>query len=202
MRFAFLFLGAAASAALALFQNKGSIVNATNDIVDNTASDISTAIDTVKSSANSASDIVQNSVIAPIATAFGTKYDALIDSSAATYGIDPGVLYKLLYTESHFRDDIITGRTKSAVGALGIAQFMPATAREELGTVEAALNPDVAIPGAARYLAKLIRAAGSVSGGVAAYNWGIGNVLHKGLSKAPPETVAYVAGITGDTIGV
>jgi len=189
MRLALMFLGATLAGVALLFKNKGTIVNAANSIVD-----------TANNAVNSAADIVQNEVIAPVVTSFGTKYDAIITKAANDNGIDPRVLYNLLYTESHFRDDIISGRTKSSVGALGIAQFMPATAQQELGSVEAALNPDVAIPGAARYLAKLIRLAGSVDGGVAAYNWGIGNVQRRGLNNAPPETVSYVAKITGSDI--
>jgi soluble lytic murein transglycosylase-like protein len=184
-----MFLGATLACVALLFKNKGTIVNAANSIVD-----------TANNAVNSAADIVQNEVIAPVVTSFGTKYDAIITKAANDNGIEPRILYNLLYTESHFRDDIISGRTKSSVGALGIAQFMPATAQQELGSVEAALNPDVAIPGAARYLAKLIRLAGSVDGGVAAYNWGIGNVQRRGLNNAPPETVAYVSKITGSDI--
>jgi len=148
--------------------------------------------------------VVQNvatDVEVAIVKTFGTKYDALIVESADRFGIDPDVLYRLLYEESRFRDDIITGKVRSSTGALGIAQFMPDTAREELGSVEAALVPYTAIPGAARYLAKLIASTGSVTAGVAAYNWGIGNVKRKGLAKAPPETVNYVKAITGDSIG-
>jgi soluble lytic murein transglycosylase-like protein len=146
---------------------------------------------------NTAKDIA-----APVLTAFGTKYDALIKSSAEANGLDPAVLYRLLYQESRFRDDIITGKVRSRVGALGIAQFMPATAVQELGSVEAALDPAKAIPGAARYLAKQIRATGSLVGGVAAYNWGIGNVQRKGLANAPKETREYVAAILpGQSIG-
>lgn len=138
---------------------------------------------------------------AAVVKAFGTKYDSLIESSAIQYGVDPWVLYRLLYAESRFREDIITGKVRSSAGAIGIAQFMPATAVEELGSVEAALDPLQAIPGAARYLAKLIRSTGSVDAGVAAYNWGIGNVKRKGLAKAPDETVNYVKSITGAKIG-
>lgn len=128
---------------------------------------------------------------------FGTQYDALIIESAERYGISPAILYKLLNQESRFREDIIFGRVKSSVGALGIAQFMPATAIQELGSINAALDPERAIPGAARYLAKLIRQTGSLAAGVAAYNWGVGNVTRKGLKKAPRETIDYVATIVG-----
>lgn len=124
---------------------------------------------------------------------WGTKYDTLILASAAKAGVNPGLLYRLLNQESRFRDDIIDGRTRSKSGAMGIAQFMPATAIEWLGTTKNALDPNKAIPGAARYLAWLIRQFdGNIEMAVAAYNWGIGNVKRKGMSKAPTETLTYV----------
>lgn len=134
---------------------------------------------------------------------FGTKYDALIIDSAESAGVPPDVLYRLLNQESRFRPDIISGATRSPVGAVGIAQFMPATAIEWLGSVEAALDPQKAIPGAAKYLAWLIRKFnGNLKAAVAAYNWGIGNVQKKGLDNAPQETRNYVAAILpGQTIG-
>lgn len=145
------------------------------------------------------SDVVDTgkNVVASVQSIFGTKYDALINQSATQYGIPSDVLYRLLFAESHFREDIITGRVRSRTGALGIAQFMPATAIQELGSVDAALDPTIAIPGAARYLAKLIAATGSTTAGVAAYNWGIGNVQRKGVNSAPPETVSYVDQVLG-----
>lgn len=118
-------------------------------------------------------------------------YQQIITDSANTYGLPVSALAWLLWKESRYRQDIINGTVRSSVGALGIAQFMPATAREELGSEAAALDPSMAIPGAARYLAKLINSAGSLQGGLAAYNWGIGNVQRKGLAAAPAETVDY-----------
>lgn len=123
---------------------------------------------------------------------FGTAYDDLINSSAVANGVEPALLYRLLKQESAFLPEVIDGTRRSSTGAMGIAQFMPATAKQELGSVEAALNPDIAIPGAARYLAKLKRNLGDWKSAVAAYNWGIGNVQRKGLDKAPAETVDYI----------
>lgn len=128
---------------------------------------------------------------------FSTPYDSLIRQSEIDNNLPDGILWKLLYQESRFRPDIITGKVTSPVGALGIAQFMPATAAE--WRVDP-LNPDSAIPGAARYLRWLINQTGSVDAGVAAYNWGIGNVKRKGLAQAPRETINYVAAITGTDI--
>lgn len=165
------------------------------------AGDTSPAPYTFYDTVNSIVEPIKDAAVTISRSVFGTPYDDLIASSANTYGIPPEVLYKLLYQESRFRPDIIEGRTKSPVGALGIAQFMPATAVEELGSVAAALDPQKAIPGAARYLAKL-RAGlgGDLTKAVAAYNWGIGNVKRKGLAAAPKETRKYAMDILGITL--
>lgn len=118
-------------------------------------------------------------------------YQATIQDAADTYGVPVMVLAWLLWKESRYNPAIIDGTKRSPVGALGIAQFMPATAAQELGSVAAALDPDTAIPGAARYLGKLYASTGTWGKALAAYNWGIGNVQRKGLSSAPPETLDY-----------
>lgn len=118
-------------------------------------------------------------------------YRQTITDAANQNGVPVSILAWLLWQESRYRQDIIDGTTKSRVGAMGIAQFMPATAAQVLGSADAALDPSQAIPGAARYLAGLYSQTGSWQGALAAYNWGIGNVLNKGLDQAPPETVNY-----------
>lgn len=167
-----------------------------SDVVDTTPAPC-----TFCEAVNSIVEPIKDAVVTVTRSVFGTPFDAMITSSANIYGIPPEVLYKLLYQESRFRPDIIEGRTKSPVGALGIAQFMPATAIEELGSVEAALDPAKAIPGAARYLAKLRSSlGGDITKAVAAYNWGVGNVKRKGIAAAPKETQNYVQNILGVTL--
>jgi soluble lytic murein transglycosylase-like protein len=100
-----------------------------------------------------------------------------------------------LWKESRYNPAIINGTIKSRVGAMGIGQFMPATAREELGSEAAALDPQRAIPGVAAYMAKLYRKTGSWKLALAAYNWGIGNVQRQGIDAAPAETVDYYSTI-------
>ena len=118
-------------------------------------------------------------------------YQDLIQQSANAEGVPTMILAWLLWKESRYNPAIIDGTKRSSVGAMGIAQFMPATAVDELGSVNAALDPDQAIPGAAHYLAKLYGRTGTWAGALAAYNWGIGNVLRKGLAVAPAETTDY-----------
>lgn len=116
------------------------------------------------------------------------KYAAMVDAAERANGIPATMLERLLYQECRYREDIITGAVRSPVGAMGIAQFMPATAAEM--KIDP-LNPAQAIPAAARYLAGLYRRFGTWSEALAAYNWGQGNVARKGLANAPRETRNY-----------
>lgn len=123
------------------------------------------------------------------------QYQALIDQAAAQYGVPPDLLGRLLYQESRFRPDVISGQTVSKAGAQGIAQFMPETAAE-LGVNP--LDPESAIPGAARYLAQLQKQfGGDMRAAVAAYNAGPGRVRGVGgdFSRLPAETRAYLAAV-------
>ena len=122
-------------------------------------------------------------------------YAGTIAAAEARYGIPQNMLARLLYQECRWRDDIISGRKRSPVGAIGIAQFMPATARE-LGIDP--LNTDQAIDAAGRYLSGLFRKFGTWTQALAAYNWGQGNVQRKGIGAAPAETQAYYSEILAD----
>lgn len=123
------------------------------------------------------------------------QYADMIAQAEARHGIPADMLARLLYQESRYRADIISGKTRSPVGALGIAQFMPATAAE-MGINP--LDPAQAIDGAARYLARLFSIFGNWSEALAAYNWGQGNVKRKGLAAAPAETRTYYTAILSD----
>lgn len=152
--------------------------------------------DMIRNNVSSAAEAVSESVrriFTPPASA--KPYQQTISFTEQAYGIPESLLARLLYEESRFRPDIITGQTKSPVGAVGIAQFMPATAKE-WGVNP--LDPDDAIDGAGRYLVHLYNRFGSWDKALAAYNWGPGNVSRKGLDKAPAETRQYVAKILND----
>lgn len=125
----------------------------------------------------------------------GLKYLPAITSAAQTHGVPMLLLARLLYQESHFRDSIISGNVLSSAGAIGIAQFLPATAKE-LGVDP--YDPYSSIDGAARYLRQLYDRLTSWDKALAAYNWGIGNVTRKGLASAPTETKLYVDQILKD----
>jgi hypothetical protein len=127
------------------------------------------------------------------------QYQALIDRAAAQYGVPADHLARMLSRETGgFRPEVIDGRVSSPAGAQGIAQFMPGTAKE-MGVDP--LNPDQAIPGAARYLSQLQKQfGGDLTHATAAYNWGPGNV-QKWLaaggdpSRMPAETQGYLKAV-------
>lgn len=125
------------------------------------------------------------------------KYTPAIAAAERAHGLPAGLLHRLLRTESSFLTDVITGTRRSAAGAVGIAQFMPGTARQ-MGVNPR--DPLQSIAGAARYLAALYKQTGNWPQAVAAYNWGIGRVLkarkERGagwLAVAPIETKNYVS---------
>lgn len=85
------------------------------------------------------------------------------------HGLPAGVLTNLVRQESRGNCD-----ARSPVGAYGLCQFMPATARER--GVNAS-DPVSSINGAANYLEDLMDMfGGDAEKAIAAYNWGQGNM--------------------------
>lgn len=125
----------------------------------------------------------------------GQQYAETIRAAEQHHGIPETLLARVLWQESKFAPDVIDGRRASPAGALGIAQFMPATARQ-LGIDP--LNPREAIPASAKYLRARYDQFGTWGAALAAYNWGQGNLAKRGIAKAPPETKAYVSEILAD----
>ena len=150
------------------------------------------------SAAETVSDIEQtvSDTVQKITDLFpkAAPYQDAIQGAQTKYGIPSNYLAKLLNAESSFDPKIISGQRKSSAGAVGIAQFMPATAAE-LGVNPT--DPMSAIDGAGRYLSQLYAQFGNWPEAIAAYNWGSGNVSKKGLTNAPAETVNYVQKIAG-----
>jgi len=115
------------------------------------------------------------------------QYRDAIRRAAQRWSVGAAVLAAQLYAESGFRPD-----ARSSAGALGIAQFMPGTARAY--DIDP-LDPEQAIDGQAHYLHDLLRQVGSVPLALAAYNAGPGPVRACGCTTPYPETAAYVAKI-------
>lgn len=128
------------------------------------------------------------------------RYAPAIAEAESRHGLPSGLLHRLLYQESRFRTDIITGQTVSGAGAKGIAQIVP----RWHPNVDP-LNPEAAIDYAAAYLASLNRQFGRWGIALAAYNWGPGNVTkhlaqhgYLNLAALPKETSDYVTQIGND----
>ena len=121
----------------------------------------------------------------------GTRnsYDSYIAASAARHGVDPALMKAMMHTESAFNPN-----ARSPVGAQGLMQLMPATARRF--KVSNAWNPAENIEGSAKYIAWLMkRFNNNVEFAVAGYNAGEGNVdKYNGI---PPfkETRNYVKSV-------
>lgn len=120
----------------------------------------------------------------------GQIYESVFQAATSMYGLPEGLLSRVAYQESRYNKDAV-----SPVGAIGLMQFMPATAA---GMGFDPKDPVASIWGAAKYLKQLYTQFGDWQKALAAYNWGPGNVSRKGLDKAPTETRNYFSEILGD----
>jgi hypothetical protein len=118
-------------------------------------------------------------------------YEPLIAQAEQQNGLPPGLLAEVIRNESGFNPHAHNKKS----GAHGIAQFMPATAKQYGVDTN---DPKSSILGAGRYLGDLHKQFGGDSiKALAGYNWGPGNVEKKGLKAAPKETKSYIDRIIG-----
>lgn len=115
-----------------------------------------------------------------------------IERAATENRLDPNFLARLLWKESLFEPEAV-----SPAGALGIAQFMPETAR--IRKLDDPFNPAKAIHASADYLRYLIDGFGNMGLAAVAYNGGErrAETFFKGGNVLPFETQDYVEAITG-----
>lgn len=116
----------------------------------------------------------------------------LLDEAADRYGVPRPLVRGVAWIESRGRTDALSPK-----GALGVMQLMPSTAKS-LG-VKDPLEPVQNVDAGVRYLAQLIAKFGERAG-LAAYNWGPGNVASRGgkdgsESHWPNETKSYVTNV-------
>lgn len=117
-------------------------------------------------------------------------FDQLIRQAAQRHGISEGLIKAVMHTESGFNIN-----ARSPVGAQGLMQLMPATARRF--NVSNAYDPEQNIFAGARYLSWLIkRFNGDTRLAIAAYNAGEGNVDKYGGIPPFRETQDYVRRVT------
>ena len=117
-------------------------------------------------------------------------YTAKIAELSARFDLSPALLEAVVWQESRWRANAV-----SPVGARGLAQLMPGTARE-MGVDPN--DPLANLEGGARYLRQqLDRFDGDVEKALAAYNAGPGRVIAAGGIPAIRETQLYVASVMG-----
>lgn len=141
-------------------------------------------------------DPVSASTWSPPAAA--EPYRAAIAAAERRQGVPPLLLARLLYQESRYRADIISGQTQSSAGAVGIAQIVP---RWHPGVDPR--DPFASIDYAALYLRQNFDRFGSWAKALAAYNAGPTRLAREAgspswLQRLPRETQNYVRAILGD----
>lgn len=116
------------------------------------------------------------------------QFAAALTQAASAANISQALLAALVWQESRWNPLAVSRR-----GAVGLAQLMPATARD-LGVNPA--DPIANLNGGARYLRQLLdQFDGNVEKALAAYNAGPGRVRSAGGVPAIAETQAYVTSI-------
>ena len=117
-------------------------------------------------------------------------FDHIIQQAAQQHGISEGLIKAVMHTESGFNVN-----ARSPVGAQGLMQLMPATARRF--NVSNAYDPHENIMAGAKYLAWLLkRFNGNTTLALAGYNAGEGNVAKYGGVPPFRETQDYVRRVT------
>jgi soluble lytic murein transglycosylase-like protein len=118
------------------------------------------------------------------------QLDALVDTTAHTYGIKPNLVFAMIDAESGGDPAAI-----SRAGAVGLMQLMPQTSSQY--GVGDPFDPSANVIGGVHYMHDLLaRYHGNVTFALAAYNAGPGRVDAVHGVPAIPETRSYVARIT------
>lgn len=149
------------------------------------------AVQAAEISTVNATDADTDYIPADVPTSGDRDLDLIILRAGKRYGVDPRFIHAVIWQESKYKP-----RARSYVGAQGLMQLMPATARR-FGCADAN-DPTSNVDAGTKYLRFLLeRFHGNVSLALAGYNAGEGAVDK--YNGVPPynETQNYVRIITG-----
>jgi soluble lytic murein transglycosylase-like protein len=129
---------------------------------------------------------------ADVPTSGDANLDQIIFKAGDKYGVDPRLIHAVILQESRYVSD-----AKSGVGAQGLMQLMPDTAKR-FGCTDAT-DEQQNVEAGTHYLRSLLKHFdGDVTLALAGYNAGEGNVeKYKGVPPFP-ETEKYVRNITAN----
>jgi soluble lytic murein transglycosylase-like protein len=94
------------------------------------------------------------------------RYAVRAREIASQVGIDPDIFAALIFSESSFRPDAVGPELRSGTHAVGIAQFLPETAKQFKIDPR---DPEQSLLAAAQYLKTLYKRYGNYEQAVAAY---------------------------------
>ncbi len=122
------------------------------------------------------------------------KYADIIESAAKEFNVNPSLIRGIIQTESSFNPKAV-----SRVGAQGLMQLMPGTAKE-LGVTDP-FDPEQNIRGGTKYISQLLkRFDGDVKLAVASYNTGPGRISKLGITpntSNPQDYLKISSGVQG-----
>ncbi len=117
--------------------------------------------------------------------------EGAVDRASKAFQLPAKLIRAVIKAESNNNPKAV-----SPVGAKGLMQLMPGTAKE-LGVTDP-FDADQNVMGGSKYLRQMLnRYNGNLRMALSAYNWGPGNLERKGVENLPSETRSYLARIAG-----
>lgn len=150
-------------------------------------SDAAPSSQAVSEGATAQAAYTTGSATAPVSVRADT-YDALVQSAAAAYNLEPNLIKAVIQAESSFRPEAV-----SSSGAEGLMQLKPGTAAG-LG-VDNSFDPAQNIMGGAAYIRKQLDRFGDLRLALAAYNTGPGAISRMSQSE---EDGSYSYSLLGE----